>query len=431
MKKIVMFMAISFFAGLSACGGSSKNSNASGDNLPEAVIEIKSEITRIENPAISENEFSSFTAENNRFTWELYNTLSESNENLFFSPFSITSALAMTYVGAEGNTKTEMAQALNYTLNDDTLHAGFNRLLTDLESRNLEETDWQEALTLNISNAVWPSVDNTPSDTYLDTLALNYGIGVYALDYENSPDESRLAINDAVLNWTEGLVQNLLPEGSISSLTELVLTNTIYMYAPWSKPFDELNTQAAAFSNIDTTTSMVDTMRGNISVRYSEIDGTEFFSIPYRGEDVELFIMLPSENSFASFESNIDQLDINSIYNNLDPSLIELHLPKFSLEYNQSLKAPMGNLGMIDAFSDKADFSSMGIGNVLIDDIYHKAVIELHETGTEAAAATAVVLEETSLPLIDRTINVDRPFIFTIVDRPTGANLFVGKVVSL
>ncbi len=411
---------------LSACGGTGP--------VPTDYTVFQSSLAREASPDVDDNTFEQLNRDNSQFGWNLYTELTSSEtDNVFFSPYSISTALAMTYAGASSNTKTEMAQALNFQLLDDALHPGFNKLLKTIESRNLTANDWQEALTVKLNNTIWPAIDvmEDIEDDYLDTLSVNYGTGVYALDYKNNSNESRLTINDAVSEWTNDIIKDLLSPEDIRPSTKVVLTNTIYMYAPWKQVFPKDKTGKADFNNLDGSLSKIDMMHNNTNTRYLSTSEAEVLAIPYRGGDIELVVFMPTDGTFTSFEQQLSTSFLQPLLDGLEENqLIELSLPKFSLSFDADLIPAMKNLGMTDAFGDQADFSNMGLP-IELTAIKHKASLQINESGTKASAATVVVGGPTSVPQIQAVVNVNKPFIFAIHDRPTGSILFMGRVQSL
>ncbi len=412
---------------LTACG-------ADDDELanPELNYTLyQSTLERESSPNVVDAQFNQLVQDNNQFALDLFHQLrSNDDKDVVASPLSISTALAMTYVGANGATKQQMAQALQFNLDDALLHAGFNRLTLAMSDRALAATDMLPALDVELVNAIWPLVGMSPAQSFLDTLAVNYGEGVYALDYRNAPDLSRRTINATVEDWTHGLVTDLLPEGTINSLTELVLTNTIYLKAPWSTPFPELATQPANFTNLDGSTSSVPTMSGQANVYYDAFDAGEVLILPFRGEALEMAFIVPDAGTFNNYLGQINNMaDITALLDAAPQVRASVNLPKFSQEFEASLVKPMQALGMQDAFYGAADFTLMGLSEGFqITDIQHKAVIEVNESGVTAAAATAVVGGPTSVPM---PVAVDRPFLYMLRDRVTGAILFVGTVTHM
>ncbi len=392
-----------------------------------------SDLPRDETPDISEGDLEGLSADNRAFSWDLYHQVIESSDNLVVSPYSISTALAMTYAGAGGETKTEMADALHFTLSDDELHAGFNAIDLALDDRNLEETEHESALTLSVRNDVWAHVieEYRPFDSYLDVLAVNYGTGVYLVDFQN-PEGARVTINDAVNEWTMGRIEDLLPEGVLTPITTLVLTNTIYMLAPWAMPFEVGLTAPATFHTYDDSEITVDTMVGEPEGAYTAGDGYEAVLLPYRGHQLSMVFLVPDLGTFDDFEAGLTGESADAIIDGLSPGIVRIHLPKFTITSPVGLKPALIPLGMEQAFNPgSADLSGMGPHQVFIQDVIHQAFIEVNEQGTEAAAATAVVIgDESAPPPPVADVHVDRPFIFLIYDIPTGTILFTGRVLD-
>lgn len=412
---------------LAACGAGDKD-----PSNPELVYTTyKSTLARDVTTDIDTTQFEQLVQDNNAFALDLFHQLrAGTEEDIVASPLSVSTTLAMTYAGAGGATKQQMAQALRFNPNDTLLHAGFNRLMAEMDNRNLPATDKSEALKIQIVNAVWPALSAEPAQDYLDTLAVNYGEGVYALDYRNEPEPSRKAINDTVAEWTDGLITDLLPQGAITSLTEVVLTNTIYLKAPWKTPFAEQQTQPANFTNLDGSVSSVATMTAQATVYHATNDNAEILILPFRGNELEMAFIMPSAGNFDDYLGQLVNMEVLSAQLDSAPQISAMvRLPKFKNEFEASLVEPMQNLGMVDAFGDAANFVAMGLSEDLrITAIQHKAIIEVHEGGVVAAAATAVVGGTTSVPT---PVSVNRPFIHLIRDRTTGAILFFGTITHL
>ncbi len=391
----------------------------------------QSALARDTTPDVDSTQFNQLIQDNNQFALDLLHQLrATAEEDIVVSPLSISTTLAMTYAAAGGSTKEQMADALQFNLGDTALHAGFNRLTLAMDDRNLPSTDTLDALDVQIVNAIWPALGAVPSQPFLDTLAVNYGEGIYALDYATAPDASRRTINATVEDWTKGLITDLLPDGSINPLTEMVLTNTIYLKAPWSSPFEEQLTQRADFTNLDGSVSSVDTMVGQAGVYHTLLDDAEVLVLPFRGRELEMAFIVPESGSFEAYLEHAETMKaITEALDAAPQTQATVRLPKFSQVFETSLVEPMQNLGMVDAFGDNADFRAMGLSEDLrLTAIQHKAIIEVDEGGVVAAAATAVVGGPTSIPM---PVSVDRPFIYLIRDRTTGAIMFIGTVTHL
>lgn len=263
---------------------------------------------------------------------------------------------------------------------------------------------------------------------FLDLLALNYGAAMRIVDFENDTEPSRLAINGWVSDQTQEKIKDLLPPGSITALTRLVLTNAIYFKASWRFPFNERLTQEAPFRWLDGGQVTVPMMSLDSEFGYARGEGFQALELLYHGEKFSMVILLPDEGKFAAFESALEAGRLNAILGSLQPERLQLRFPKFSFEFNLPLKTILIQLGMADAFSETAaDFSGIdGTRRLFIHDVLHKAFVAVNEAGTEAAAATAVIIGVVSVP---PEVIVDRPFLFLIRERESGAILFLGRVV--
>lgn len=410
---------------LAACGSDEKEPT----NPQLNYTLFQSSLEREQAPNLDDEAFAQLIQDNNQFALALLQQLREgTDDDIVVSPLSISSALAMTYAGANGTTKQQMAEALQFNLEDNSLHAGFNRLTQAMSDRQLSANGDLDALELQIVNALWPQLGNPPAQPFLDTLASHYGEGVYALDYSNEPDVSRRAINDAVEQWTNGLITDLLPRGTVNSLTQLVLTNTIYLKAPWSAPFNEQETQPADFTNLDGSVTRVPTMMTRAAIYRANTDDAEVIILPFRGGQLEMAFIMP-EAFTAYLDAADDMAAISAALDAAERTEALVRLPKFTREFDVSLVNPLRALGMHDAFDNAADFRAMGLSDDFrITAIRHKALLEVHEGGVIAAAATAVVGGPTSVPT---PASVNRPFLYLIRDRTSGAVLFLGAVTHL
>jgi serpin B len=404
------------------------------------------QIDPVTDPEIPENLLADQIRGNVEFSLDLLSVLREdrSNENLFVSPYSISVALAMTYAGARGNTAEEMADALNFVLEQEDLHPAFGSLEAEFERRNEDgteasgpgqteegEEDAGPAFEFNTANAVWGQEDYPFREDFFELLDAYYGAGLNLVDFEGDPEAARQQINEWVAEQTEDRIEDLLPQGSIDATTRLVLTNAIYFTARWKYPFDEEDTEPRQFTALDGTMTEVPTMHQSTKFQYAEIDGHQLVELPYANEQTSMVVLLPAEGEFEAFEEalTVDRLAI--MLEQASTAEVELALPKFEIESALGLVEAMQALGMEDAFTGAADFSGMVEGGGLfVDDIVHQSFVEVDELGTEAAAATAVIMTETAAPKrVEMT--VDRPFLFYIRDRPTETPLFFGRVTDV
>jgi len=393
---------------------------------------VRSERQRVTSPGAAEADVAELVSGNSTFAFDLYQALREGEDNLFYSPYSISLALAMTYAGARGETAQQMADTLHFILSQDRLHPAFNGLDLVLARRGEgAERLHGEGFRLNIVNAIWGQEGYKFLAEFLDLLAENYGAGLRLLDFVNAPEESRVIINDWVSDQTEGRIEELIPQGVINSLTRLVLTNAIYFNAAWEYAFKEEMTDEGAFYLLDGTQVTVPMMKQTESFPYAEGEGYQAVELPYERRELSMVILLPEAGQFEAFEGSLDAERVDTIVKDLASRQVALSMPRFEFESGFSLNDTLAKMGMPDAFTGGADFSGMtGSRDLFIAEVIHKAFVSVDEAGTEAAAATAVVMVEAAMPQEPVEVTVDRPFIFMVRDIETGAILFVGRVVD-
>ena len=407
-----------------ACGSTSPASVRAG--------EARSDRARITNPDVPETDVAEVARGNNTFAFELYEALRESEDgNLMFSPYSISTALAMTYAGARGDTEAEMAQTLHF-LAQDRLHPALNALDLGLAPRAEQAPEGGDPLQLDIANSVWGQRDYDFASAYLDTLALYYGAGLRLVNFAEDPDGSRRAINDWVSDQTQERIPELFPEGVIDRMTRLVLANAIFFKASWAFPFDQAATRDGPFFLLNGSEVRVPMMSfgEEATLAYARLDGAQAVALPYLGQ-ASMLLIVPDEGEFESFEASLDAEALDAVTESLQRYLVELSMPKFEFESAFSLSKTLKELGMPLAFG-AADFSGMnasGERGLFISEVVHKANITVDERGTEAAAATGVAVAD-SLPPGPVRLTIDQPFIFVIQDSATGAILFAGRVLN-
>ena len=396
---------------------------------------VKAEVLQSDKPrlaaaSLEEARVPELVAGNNQFAIDLYHVLFDKRGNLFYSPYSISLALAMTYAGARGETQQQMADVLRFTLPQELLHPAFNALDQALASRG-ETLKEEQRFRLNIANAIWGQQDFDFLAAFLDTLAQNYGAGLRVLDFVKAPDDARQTINQWVEEETEDKIKDLLPAGSISSDTRLVLSNAIYFNAAWKYPFEESITQDGPFHLLDGSEVTVPMMRESERLGYAQGAGLQAVELPYVGGELSMVILLPAAGRFEEFVEGLDGRQLEAVLADMSRIEVQLTMPRFEYESGFRLKDALRRLGMTDAFGGEADFSGMTGGlDLFISDVYHKAFVAVDEEGTEAAAATAVVMDLTAAPGTPVEVKVDRPFVFLIRDIESGAILFLGHVVN-
>ena len=382
-------------------------------------------------PTVAGDDINNLVDGNNAFALEIYNTLRSENGNLILSPYSISLALAMTYAGARGETESQMAQTLHFP-SQDKAHPAFNALDLALENAPVSVDKNQEPMKLNIANAIWSEQTVPFQQDFLDAIALNYGAGIHLADFIHQAEPARIEINNWVSDKTEDKINDLLPKDSVGSDTRMVLVNAIYFKADWLAQFDANSTGDAPFYLIDGTEVTAKTMHESMYIPYTQGDGYQAVELAYAGGTAAMDIIVPDAGNFEAFESTLNKETLDGILNGMQPTSVSLSLPKFEFTKDFGLSDAFVGLGMSNAFdSDLADFSGMtGKKDLFIGNVIHKAFVAVDEEGTEAAAATAVIMEATSAMRQDVNLQIDRPFIFIIRDTVNGQILFIGRVMN-
>ena len=414
-------------AALAGCSGPIRAPGANGDAGPDLPSG---------EPAVDDEQLAELAAGNATFALDLHRQLaSDSAANQFLSPYSISVALAMTYAGARGETETQMRETLRYTLGED-VHAAFETLAAELEERSTTqdpvEDETVDAFQLAVANALWGREGYPFSGSYRSLIESHYGGGLRRADFAGDPAGERERINEWVAERTEDRIENLLPPGSLTPATVLVLTNAIYFMASWQFEFDPANTRDGSFRALDGSTATVPMMRQNLRTNYASVSGAQAIELPYVGEEVSMVLVVPDEGEFESFEQGLDAEGLFGIFEALGDASGDVRMPRFEFESEVQLSKTLSELGMPVAFGGEANFDGMvegGDGDLWIDEVYHKAFVSVDEEGTEASAATAIVMLE-SAPATTFDLTIDRPFLFVIRDRPTDAVLFLGRVTD-
>ncbi|MBX3187371.1 MAG: serpin family protein [Labilithrix sp.] len=411
--------------------------SAASPEPPKADVEIvKSSLARDTTPAVTPAELETFAADQADFAIDLYQAVRKGESgDVFLSPHSVSTALAMTYAGARGATQTEMKKALRFSLDDAPLHRSFGYLDLALESRGkgAKGAD-DQPFRLRIANSIWGQKGTPFESAFLDTLAVSYGAGLNAVDFKTQPEPCRLAINAWVEDKTENRIKDLLPERSLDPDTRFVIVNAVYFNASWEKRFSKEGTRPSPFTKLDGSSVDVAMMHAPMIQRpYLRGDGFEAVEMPYDGGETSLLVIAPDKGTFATFESTLTGGKVLDVLAGLKSQPVQLALPKAKLEVSFALNGPLESMGMKRAFEPgAADFTGISRGESLsIKAVLHKTFLAIDEKGTEAAAATAVIGGTTSAP-VDQPIvvNVDRPYLIAIVDRQTKTLLFVGRILE-
>lgn len=404
----------------------------SGDLAPPP--EARSGLAYDTAPTVAPSDYQALVAGDNAFAADLYQQIrGDGTKNLFFSPNSISVALAMTSAGANGDTASQIADVMHYTLPPARLHPAMDRLALDLASRGADATSGKLPFEMHQMDALWGQKDYAIESPFLDTLSTSYDAGVYQLDFGTDPDGSRKTINAWVADQTDGHIKDLLGAPDVTALTRLVLTNAIYFQAAWATPFDPADTAPAAFTTA-TGTVTVDTMHETGMYAYAEATDVQAIELGYDGGDLALDIFLPTGTGAAAlttFEASLTGDRITSLLGSLTPNTqVQLSLPKASFTAALSLKDTLSAMGMPIAFiAGSADFSGITTVEPLhIDAVQHKGFIAIDEEGTQAAAATAVSIGAGTAAPSGLLMQVNHPYVILLRDLKSGAILFVGRV---
>lgn len=391
---------------------------------------VRSERERITAPQISDGDFALQVAADTEFALAMLHEISAHQPNLVYAPHSISTALSMLYAGARGATASEMETALHLVLGQG-VHPALNRLDLELQARRDAVGD-EELFALNTVNDLWLQQDFAVEAPFLDVLAEHYGAGVRTLDFVTASDHARVIINDWVASQTEDRIRDLFPESAIDRSTRLVLTNAIYFKADWLHGFESSETGPGNFTNANGAQSAIPMMTQEAELNVADGDGYIAVELPYHGDELALLVVMPDADRRAELEMGLTAERLGAMAAALEPQLVALRIPRLELEQALDLNKILGSLGMPTTFTSAADFSGLSANaGLFVQKVVHKAFVLITEEGTEAAAATgaSVVLRDEAPER--REIAIDRPFIFFLRDRATGAVLLVGRVNEL
>ncbi len=361
---------------------------------------------------------------NNQFALELYPQLDKPGKNVFFSPYSISSALAMTYEGARGKTADEMQSVFHFPENS-ILRPNFASVYNEI---NKKDKEYQ----LSTGNALWAQQDYQFLEEYFSTIEKYYGGKAANVDFIEETEKSRQTINKFIEEQTNDKIEEIIAPGVLSPLTRLVLTNAIYFKGTWEWEFDKSDTRDRDFKITKEDIVKVPMMHmdpDKARFNYADAGDLQILELPYKGKDISMIILLPTEDldSIELTTQNLDKWKAEMQETKLDA----IYFPKFEFDTKYGLNEALKTLGMPTAFEfGIADFSGMdGTQSLYISDVIHQAYVKVDEKGTEAAAATVVVMG-TSAAAPRNIFNADHPFIFIIQEKKTGNILFLGKVVD-
>lgn len=364
---------------------------------------------------------------NNQFALDLYSKfIQDEPGNIFFSPYSISLALAMTYEGARGKTAEEMESVLHLPEDESSRRPAFARIYNIVNKID-------KKYELRTANALWVQKDYPLLGEYVNIIQRYYVGKTTNLDFVKETEKSRQVINDWVEEQAKNRIKDLIPQGLLSAYTRLVLTNAIYFKGEWLKQFDKENTKEEDFRVSPERIVKVQMMRltDDVMFNYAETGELQILEMPYAGEELSMLILLPKEDyNLKSLEESLNQKKLSEWKTMLNKQEVRVYIPRFKFETKYFLADVLIKMGMPTAFSPNADFSGMdGTRNLFIDDVIHQGFIEVTEEGTEAAAATAVVMKLTAVPSIP-VFYADHPFVFIIQEKETGNMLFLGRVTD-
>jgi len=366
--------------------------------------------------------------DNTQLAFDMYSQLSSVDGNFIFSPFSIASALTMTYEGAAGATAAEMRNVLHIPENKTELHAQWDRTAQILAKTNAGKVN-----ELNVANALWVEKEYALNKDFAKTVVDVYAGALYSQDFSGDFEASRLFINDWVSVKTKAHIKDLLPPDSIDELTRLVITNAIYFKGKWSESFEKNGTKKDLFWRSAGKTVQADLMSsGQKNFSYFENDLMQMVRLNYEGDELSMLVILPKDNDIKTLEKTINASVLKQWQDDLVSEKVSVFLPKFKFGFATELGDVLASLGMKSAFdASKADFSGITEKEDLyIGGVFHKAWIDVNEEGTEAAAATAVTmaLRSIKMDLEPKVFRADHPFLFFIQERMSGQILFMGRI---
>jgi len=379
---------------------------------------------------INAQDFSEQVDNNNTFCFDLYSYVNKTNENLFISPFSVSAALAMTYEGAGDKTRLEMSKIMHFPIENDVVNKSFNEIISKTQS-----SKDAKHYTFNIANSIWAQQDFDFLQSYFNTIKKYYDAPVEIVDFkdDNNRETTRKRINDWTALKTNDKIKDLLDPTSLDYDTKMVLVNAVYFLAQWDKTFNEKLTKADKFFTMEGVVDK-DFMTQASRMNYAKGDSLQILEIPYKDKKASMIIILPDKKEqFNELQTNFNYETFKELVDKSELQNVVLTLPKFKIEYKSDLAKILYNAGMKRAFTNKADFSGMACKDkegIKIDKVIHQTFINVDESGTEAAAATAVVMKRvTSVNPDDKiTFKADRPFIFFIRENTTGSILFMGHL---
>jgi serpin B len=378
--------------------------------------------------AQQKTSLSNVVSGNNAFAFELYAKLKTTEGNIFFSPYSISAALAMTYAGARGNTEKQMAQVLHFGKDQKGFHEAFGELQT-----RMNDIQKKGNVKLSVANSLWMQKDYKFLPEFLELTGKNYEAGFNYVDFKNETEKTRVEINTWVEKQTNEKIKELIKKRILNATIKMVLANAIYFKGSWADKIDTTMTREMLFrASLNDSVPVKMMVLLEHSFKYYENKKLQYLELPYIGNDLSMTIILP-KNKYGLYEieKSINMLTLDSINTRLSKDIVNIFIPKFRTTQDLMLIPILLKMGITDAFENVADFSGMnGKKDLLISAVIHKAFVDVNEEGTEAAAATAVIMATKGGEPEYPVFRADHPFLFLIRDNATGSILFMGRIVN-
>ena len=387
-------------------------------------------VTGVLAPGAARGETQPLVQGNTAFALDLYGRLKGAQPNIFFSPYSISTCLAMAYDGARGETAKQMADVFRFSNDPQQLNAGFAALQGQLNQAGKES-----GIQLNVANALWAQQGHPFLPAFLKAAREDYQANVNQANFRTSAEAARSEVNDWVARKTEERIKDILPPGSVDPMTRLILVNAIYFKGAWASPFKANETHPLPFHTSATAQVQTPMMHQTEGAKYMENDTLQAVELPYRGFGLSMVVLLPRKvDGCAELENRLSPEFLSNTLAETKEQKVEIFLPRFKQDSSFKLNGPLEKMGMGDAFSPSADFSGMDATRQLyISAVFHKAWVDVNETGTEAAAATATTMRALAMmkPLAPPPVfRADHPFIFLIRDTHSGSILFLGRLAQ-
>ncbi|MFI5204579.1 MAG: serpin family protein [Flavobacteriales bacterium] len=366
---------------------------------------------------------------NTQFAFELFAQL-DKTKNLFFSPYSISSALAMTYAGARSETANQMSAVMHFEGESNRFHSNFSNLSKEINSRNGSDVE------ISIANRLFGDKRKKFITEFQNVTSNLYSAPIEQVDFVKQLEKSRVRINNWVEEKTKDKIKELIKPQVLPDSTKLVLVNAIYFYGDWASQFEKDNTQKGKFFTTVSNEDECDLMYQQSSFMYMENDDFKAIQMPYKGNQLSMEIYLPNKtDGLEEFTKTLSAANYRLWSESFEYSEVKLTLPKFKMTSDFSLGEMLQDMGMKLAFSNDADFSGMtGKPELKISKVIHKAFVDVSEKGTEAAAATAVIMTMVDSvapePAVPKVFTADHPFFFIIRDNGTGSILFMGQLID-